>query len=384
MSCSALRIWLTRECIMKWILVRLSVVILFVINCSPIFAGSTKTVFGLKYEQHFNPREVGTFYIQVAAFSHPSNAYRFQHNLQTRTKHPVIITHKKILYIVLVGPLQSAYELRKTANSLLEKTPHAALTYQTPSKPKPRSTQSKSPLPYVKRTTAISPTLNTTANWFLTLGGGAAFSLSKANINVDNGFTYPPPYNIDIYSTQSATSAILNLSVGRRWERARKWFPAYSLGLFYQHNFNGNVKGTLTQNSDPEALNYNYHWNISSDILLASAKLNLFTQKKFSPYVMAGLGGTWNHSNYNETALAGVTPRVSPDFSGTKGHFAYNAGGGIDFQASKRIIINAGYLYQSLGNISGNGRGTWAGTSLDLGSNAANEVLLGITYLFDQ
>ena len=222
------------------------------------------------------------------------------------------------------------------------------------------------------------------ANWFVTVGAGAEFPLANGNMYVNNGSFFPPPYDTDIYSTNQSTSALVNLSAGRRWERQSNWFPAFSLGLFYQHSFLDNVAGTITQYSLPQFTNYTYNWNLSSDILLASAKVNLYAQNRFSPYVTVGLGGAFNHSNYNETALPGVTPRTSPGFSGTSNQFAYNAGAGLDFRASNHLIVTLGYLYQNLGDISGQGNATWSGNSLRLGSYGLNEVLAGVTYLFDK
>lgn len=383
---------------MKCFFVRIGITFLSMISFSPCFANSEKIVYGLERAQDFNARTKGDFYIQVGSFSHMSNAFRSQKLLQSRTMRPVKISHKRNLYIVLIGPIHSVFELRKTANDLLHvptkqslarKNPTKKTTYAQSTDKKQghtRSALSSESVPSAAIISPVTPVSHSNANWFMAIGSGAEFPLASANMYVKNGSFYPPPFDTDIYSaTQNASaSALLNATVGRRWTRESKWFPAYSLGLFYQHSFTGNAGGTVTQYSDPEFTNYNYHWNPSSDILLASIKLNLYDKNQFSPYVTAGLGGAFNQSHYNETALPDVTPRISPDFSGSSNQFAYNAGAGLDFRATNHLIINVGYLYQNLGNISGKGKGTWSSTSLNIGSYGLNEVVVGGTYLFNK
>ncbi len=380
---------------MKRIFVQLGVAGLSVLSFSLCFAGSKDTVYSLEHAQYFNYRTKGSFYIQAASFSNKSNASRYQHLLQSQTRYSVTISHKKNFYVVLIGPMNSAFELRKTAEALLHVTGRkVSVSKNTTNKAinstfigkiqhNPASAPSSGVAVSVGIKSPTPPVMHANAKWFVAVAGGAEFPMAKGNIYVNNGSSFPPPYDTDIYSTNQSASVLTNLSAGRRWEREGKWLPAYSLGLVYQHSFLGNTSGTVTQYSLPEFTNYNYTWKLSSEILLVSAKVNLYVQKQFSPYVTVGLGRAFNHSKYSETALPEVTPRSAPGFSGTSIKFAYNAGAGLDFQASSHLIINVGYLYQNLGDISGPGIGTWSGTSLGLKSYGQNEALVGITFLCD-
>lgn len=372
---------------MKWGFAKLSVAVLSIVSFSSSFASSAKHVYGFESAKNYHSQARGSFYIQAAAFSNGANALRYQRVLQSQTAHPVKIARKNKLYIVVVGPISSALELRKTAAALLhsspqkrvvrkEKTPKVIQYKPVPEQPKKIVSMDKD--------AALMPVVNTNANWFIAVGSGASFPTSKGSLFIDNGSDFPAPYDTDIYTTKQPTGALINVAAGRRWARASQWFPAFSLGVLYQHNFIGNVHGTVIQYSLPEFTNYNYHWDLSSDLLLASAKVNVYAQNRFSPYVTAGLGGAFNHAGYSETALPGVTPRISPNFSGNTNQFAYNVGAGIDFQATNNIILNVGYLYQNVGDISTQGSGTWLGTSFGLDNYEFNEVLGGVTYLFDK
>lgn len=225
------------------------------------------------------------------------------------------------------------------------------------------------------------------ADWYITAGGGEQYPRINSSMTVNNvpGFSLPYGQGQDIYSTSSGHPTVFDLSVGRRWKHQRMWFPACSIGVSYQHVFSSNVGDTITQYSDPTFTNYNYEWDISSDILLAALKVNIVQWSKFSPYLTGGIGGAFNQaSNYNETALPGLTAtRDSAGFaSNTTRQFAYVAGAGIDFQMTEQVLLSLEYQYQNLGNVSsGKGTDAWTSQSLNLGSYHSNTVLLNATYL---
>ncbi len=376
---------------MKRSFVQLGVAALSAVSFSLCFATSIKHVYGLEYAKNYNSRTNGSAYIQAAAFSNKSNAERYKRTIQPRTPHPVTISRKNKLYLVLIGPMNSTLELRKTATALLNPPSPRSIGRKNRVQMQPAKSIKRNPTPkqsnkvltLEQRNSVQSPVLNRNANWFITAGAGAEFPTAKGNISINNGSFFPAPYDTDTYTTNQSSSALVIVMAGRRWERESKWIPAFSLGVLYQHSFLDTVKGTVSQYSLPEYTNYNYYWDLSSDIVLASAKLNLYAQNRFSPYITAGLGGAFNHSSYSEEALPDVTPRLSPDFSGNNNQFAYNVGAGIDFRASNNCIINVGYLYQNLGDISAQGSGAWSDTSFGLRTYGLNEVLASATYLFD-
>jgi opacity protein-like surface antigen len=229
--------------------------------------------------------------------------------------------------------------------------------------------------------------LNSSGNWFITLGAGAQFPDLHSNMNTENGSRFPPSSNNDRYSISDNNGAVIAASAGRRWQNTHFWFPSYSLGVFWQYFFQTNIHGKITQYSLPEFANYNYKIDIASNIVLASGKINLFKYGLFSPYVNGGLGSSFNNvSNFRETVLPGETPRVSPGFrNANSSEFAYNVGLGIDLQFMSQLIFSVGYIYQNLGPVStGIGVNTWSSQSLSPGTYQSNEVLVTATYIFDR
>lgn len=231
----------------------------------------------------------------------------------------------------------------------------------------------------------IQPILNTPAHWFIAVGAGEQYPTWKNPIKVDNGSGFPAPYNQDLYATKERSAAVIALSLGRRWQTENFWLPSYSFGVFWQYLFRTNLGSSITQYSMPEFTNYKYTWELTSNLLLATAKINLVQYWKLSPYVNAGIGSSFNRtSDYKEQALPGVTARVSPRFAKfSTSEFSYNVGAGVDLQLTPQVIFSVGYNYQDLGKISsGSGKETWSNQSLNPGTYHSNEVLVSLSYLF--
>ena len=363
----------------------LSIAVFSIFSYSPCFAHSPQIVYGLEQAKHFNsPTKNRDVYIQIASFTKPSNATRYQNILKSKTKLDVNISHKEKTYAVLIGPLRSSSEIRSAAIHLLGSSKEPVIKTPPPHVIAPVIHAEKPPQ-IVAPMSTNHPPMPSSAHWFVSAGSAEQFPLSSDNMRVNNNSGFPEPYNQDTYSLNHSNGAVVALSAGRRWERDYQWLPAYSVGIAWQHFFNSRMNGTVMQYSDPAFLNYDYSWNVQSDMLLASAKLNLVQYQKLSPYINGGIGGAFNQtSGYSETPLAGVTPRDTPGFTNNSSNqFAYQVGAGLDLQASKNVIFSLGYNYQNVGNLSsGPGVGTWANQSLGSGSFGSREVLAQVNYLF--
>jgi opacity protein-like surface antigen len=231
----------------------------------------------------------------------------------------------------------------------------------------------------------LDPILNSPGNWFITAGAGVQSPHWHNPMQISNNSGFPAPNDKDLYATKNQSEPVLALSLGKRWQREHFWLPAYSFGVFWQYFFRTHLGNTIMQYSSPAFTNYQYKWDLTANVLLASAKLNLFQYGILSPYINVGIGSSFNRtSNYEETPVPGVTPRTSPSFvKFSTSEFAYNAGAGIDIQLTSQFIISVGYNYQDLGQVSsGPGTGTWSNQSLNPGSYHSNEILVSASYLF--
>jgi len=284
----------------------------------PSFADTTNVemVYGLQAAARLQDTPAKDIYIQVGSFTHALNAKNLQEQLQSKTTYPVEITHRKTFYRVRIGPIHSADKARVVANVFLNKKSTSAPIAPIAS------------IAHSNQATAQS-------NWFVFAGlGGQAPQLDSA-IQVNNGSSFAAPYNQESYSVNHDTfKPMVAVFAGKRWERDSAWLPAYAVGVRYESLFTTTVHGTIAQYSLPEFTNYDYTWNIVSNLLFASAKINLYQYKRLLPYITGGLGGAFNQmSGYEEKALPGVTPRFTPGFKNNDAtQFAYHLGAGLDVQ----------------------------------------------------
>jgi len=340
---------------------------LLIFSSLPSFAGTNKVVYGFKAAQRLQETSEKDIYIQVGSFFNLLNAQNRQEQIQSKTSYPVEITYKTTSYSIRIGPIHSAEKVRAVANALL----------------KNKNTSKRTLLPAVslKQTTLQS-------NWFSFAAIGGQGPQFDSAMHVNNGSSFTTPYNQDSYTVNHDTfQPMVAVFVGKRWKRDSAWLPAYALGVRYESLFTTTVHGSISQYSLPEFTNYDYTWNIVSNLLFASAKVNIYHYKQLLPYVAAGIGGAFNRmSNYEEKALPGVTPRYTPGFQdSTKTQLAYHLGVGLDVQLTQGMLVSLAYQYMNLGHIkSGYGTNTWSNQLLDLGSYRSNGLFLGATYLFPQ
>lgn len=323
-------------------------------------ANKVKVVYGIEAAKHLQETPAKNICIQVDSFVNLLNAQNCQEKIQLKTSYPVEITNKKTFYRIRVGPIHSAEKVRAVADILSKKNVKITKLNQ----------------------------LTSQSNWFAFAAIGGQGPQFDSAMQINNGSSFAAPYHQDSYAVNHDTfQPMVAVFAGKRWQRDSAWLPAYSLGVRYESLFTTTVHGVISQYSLPEFTNYDYTWNIVSNLLFASAKVNLYQYKRLLPYVTAGLGGAFNRaSGYEENALPGVTSRFSPDFQdNTKTQFAYHVGVGLDVQLTQGMLVSLAYQYMNLGQIkSGYGTSTWSNQSLDLGSYHSNGLFLGATYLFPQ
>ena len=402
---------------MKWNFDNVVLVAVLSLACNSAFA--SKTIYSLQSAENYTSDSDSEIYIQAGSFVNKVWAVHLKQGLMAKTTYPVNINQRDNYSTVVIGPIKSAADTRKVAREILgDKSPQpkppvpvvvasskpiaiAKPVVKTPevkaAKPKPhKHIIAKKHVTYHEATihhvcAHMKPVFEmpgnfTRANWVITLGAGMQFPHFNSSMSVNNGSNFPPPANEDVYTTSTNHQPILEAEIGRRWERDSTWIPSYSLSLAYKYLLATNIGHTVKQYSSPAFTNYNYTWNFSANILLATAKINLVKYGCLSPYINGGIGWSYNRSSdYSEKAIAGVTPRTSPNYgSQTNTQFAYNVGAGIDVQLDKNLILFAGYEYLNLGNVSGSdGSGSWSGQSLSLGRYSTNLVMVGISYLFE-
>jgi opacity protein-like surface antigen len=221
--------------------------------------------------------------------------------------------------------------------------------------------------------------------WFL--GGAGSWvwpNLNQSSTTVVNGSSASPPSNLDSYSIHNPNSTgDVSLYGGYRFDKFNSVFPSYSLAFRFQHLVSTQLNGMIQQYSLPAFTNYNYSLNVSSDIFSVEGKVDVYQFGRFSPYVSVGIGlASTSVSGYNEQAVAGIIPRISPAYGDhTANNFMFDAGLGFDYQMTQQFWASLGYEYSNLGKIRTNsGTSTWANQSLSFGTLTNQAILLGLFY----
>lgn len=331
---------------------------------SPV--ATAQVIYGYEQARHIvDTSPAKKYYIQMGAYSTKSRADIFAQKLRADSVHSVSVVQHGRVYSVRIGPL-SAEQARQMAQPL---------THKTASVDAPKNGIHSVP--------NQSRPLNTKSSWYVSasLGGQRAKAISQ--MLVPNGSDFPAPYENDIYTTRTPSAMLAGVGAGYRLTSTR--FPAVWFGVEYLHQFDSQVGKEIIQYSSPEFTNYNYRWNVESDLYLLSSKLNLVRMSRLMPYVKASAGVAINRANgYIETALSNVTPRISPAFGAhTKSDFTYRFGAGFDWNLKKNWLMSLGYEYADLGSFSStNGIGTWSGASLASNQLTSNAVVAGVSYLY--
>lgn len=340
------------------------------------------------------------FFVQVGAFRSKENAMQLQKKWQALDHHTVHIKPAGNYYRVRIGPMSGKEVARFKSKHRGDKSYFSSVfvlndySSQINRKSIIKSVSSSSIAPQIitQQHNNLSPmpikreVSRYNDNWYLGVDVGQLKSTINSVTSVNNGSNFTTPYNHDIYTLNAHKPIVLAVEGGQYWQQDNRWFPTYYLGLRYQHLFSSNVKGSVTQYSLPSTLNYNYTWSVSTEVLSAYTKIDLVSLGPIMPYVNVGVGASLNRSgSYKESALSGVTPRISPNYAaGSQPSFTYDVGAGIDVALKPNLIFALGYDYQNLGALrSGSGQSTWSGERLNAGQLRVNTFLLGITYLFD-
>lgn len=223
------------------------------------------------------------------------------------------------------------------------------------------------------------------SGWIFGLDAGYVKPSLKKSASVLNGSSSPAPNNSDLYTINNPnTTAEVSGYAGYRFVRNAGFLPAFTVAGRYQHIFKFTTRGMVQQYSLPAFTNYNYNFDVSSDVLTLQGKADLFKLGCLAPYLSAGIGiATNKFGNYTETATSGVTARLSPAYANRSlTNATYNVGAGIDFRFNRNFSASVNYEYADLGTVK-SGRGeadNWTGEELQIGLMKAQLITFSLFY----
>lgn len=205
---------------------------------------------------------------------------------------------------------------------------------------------------------------------------GAPRGFPIVNPNTDQAFAYSP-------LNQNQTKSIFELFVGLEREIIADW--RVQMGLSYGQTEIFQVRGNLIQGVDSQSSNlYQYDFNVRAHELLAQMKLMRVSRDIFYPYLLVGLGTSFNDASDFGTSVPPTLAFTRNYMDETTRSFAYQFGAGLDVSLIQNVRLGVSYRYANLGAVrlgAANISGTGVSGTLSQSSLYANEVLLQLSCL---
>ncbi len=222
---------------------------------------------------------------------------------------------------------------------------------------------------------------------YINLSGGVSWTKSgKARTDV----TLSAPLAVNRYEASRASqlAPLLGLGYGLLWSNLGTHKLNFSLGLEtgYSRVLSalGRVRPLYKMNPNYDTLSFRYA--VSSVPLLMLSTLQ-FPHGAWVPYVLGGLGVSWNRaSNYQElptNPASSAVPIRSPFKPQTVLSFAYTVGAGLSYRVSPQTEFGLEYRYANYGHAQLNpSKIQTTSDRLSLGNVSSHAVILRLTQLF--
>ena len=149
-------------------------------------------------------------------------------------------------------------------------------------------------------------------------------------------------------SNGSNTTMLWGGFIGSEIKHSASWRLVAGLG-YYQPNLLSTI-GTLTQGADEASSDtYSYNYKTRSQQVLAEGKFYWIAEEKIQPFLMVGIGATFNKTSDYQTSVPPFL-EFTPAFSNhAQTNFTYAIGPGIDIGISKSLRIGVAYRFTDLG-----------------------------------
>ena len=222
--------------------------------------------------------------------------------------------------------------------------------------------------------------------WHPVIGAGGGVAITT-NLGQSQTFPIQNPVTDEYYiyspTSQTQTRGMFEVFLGAEHPVFSNWL--LQGGLAYSQAGTYQVKGNFTQGADVESANqFTYKYHVIARELLAQAKLMRPYHDKFYPYVLVGIGGSFNRATSYATNAPPFLTLTREYANNTSGSFAYRVGVGADMNIMQHMRLGLAYRFSGFGNAN-LGEATIDDTPVSRAlsqSNAyANEVLLQLTYV---
>jgi len=311
---------------------------------------SQHVIYGVANAKHFSGHANGQYYVQAATFKSAQGAQTYKRQLTRKFHQPVIVKTQGKYHVVLIGPFNSAAEVR----ALSRRSGLQAITVE-------RTVVNN--LPAYPVAIAINPA----PNHFELIGalGVARLNTGNSNLGVTSSETdrlvQTNSNNWNTFAGQLGIGYVYYFANAQRYSDQLQWFPSVEPELnAYYLSKNSAVTGDVWRFGSPAFNQLTYKIPVRSSRLMLDAALTILSQQQFSLYAKGGIGNAWNRISYSDIDNEPNDPCPNQRLhlnSNTRSNFAWEAGGGVSYAFNDRVALSLEYLYADLGNTRGSAYG---------------------------
>jgi opacity protein-like surface antigen len=224
---------------------------------------------------------------------------------------------------------------------------------------------------------SLKPVIGVGGGIGTTINLGASKIVPIQNPAEDELYIYSP-------NNQSQTQGLFEVFAGLEQTLYPKWSVHY--GLAYEQTGTYHAQGVFVQGADPGSSNeYTSQYNVVGRTLLAQSKWIYSYGNHFYPYILVGLGASFNSASSYLTSTPGFLTFTREYSDKDSSDFAYRLGLGVDMDITKHTQVGIAYRFADLGHVAlGTATidsilvpGTLSQSNLYL-----NEMLIQLSYIF--
>jgi opacity protein-like surface antigen len=230
----------------------------------------------------------------------------------------------------------------------------------------------------------LPQSLNTTWHAVVGVGGGVAVTTNLAR---NQNFPIINPITDEFYNYTQDNShpaaGLFEAFLGAERFVYKNWMM--QAGIAYAQAGSYTITGTFVQGADvPSSDQFTYKYSVMTHQLLAQAKLMRAYHERWFPYVLAGVGPSFNSTRHYATTVPALFTYTRQYADKTSTSFAFRVGAGVDYSITSHARIGIAYRFSDLGGItlgSASINSIAVAGTLSQSSLYGNEVLAQFTYV---
>ncbi len=225
------------------------------------------------------------------------------------------------------------------------------------------------------------------SNWRPLIGGNLGAAISS-DVGKSQDFPIQNPITDEFYDYSADNNTqgklLYGAFVGAEKEFSQKFY--LQLGFDFNQEQPFSAEGSFVQGADAQSADtYHYSYRIITRQLLAEGKLLYPVKKRWYPYLLVGLGASFNNSYHYRTDVPPLLTLTRTYSNNSTTSFSYAVGVGVDVDVISHLRLGLGYRFTDFGKASlgqGNIDGTEVSGTLTQSHLYTNEVLAQLTYIF--